>query len=223
MAGDVKRRYDGSRRLAATRATRRAVVEAAQELFLAQGYPATTMAQIAERSQTPPATLYRLFGSKRGVLKELLDVAFGGDDEPVEFQHRPEIRAAFAETDPGTLLDALAHVLRQLMQRAGALQHLLATSAVVDPEAAEMLEVTRTQRHAGQSRIVEALARRDCLRPDLSQTEAADIIYTMMSPEVFRILTAERGWSEDDYESWLARTLRNQLLPAPLPTPPPAK
>ena len=33
-----------------------------------------------------------------------------------------------------------------------------------------------------------------------------------MSPEVFRILTVERGWSEDEYEAWLAPTLRTQLL-----------
>lgn len=210
---DVKRQYDGSRRHEATQATRREVAQAARRLFLDQGYPATTMAEISKASGTPPATVYRLFGSKRRILKEVLDVTLGGDDEPVDYQSRPEVQAALAAEDPGAMLDAFAHLLRGLMHRAGALQHVLATSAVVDEEAAEMLEVTRRQRHTGQSRIVRALSRRMALRAGLTQSEAADVVYAVMSPEVFRILTVERGWSEEAYEAWLARTLRTQLLP----------
>lgn len=213
---DVKRPYDGSRRQAATRATKREVVAAARRLFLDQGYPATTIAEIAEASGTPPATVYRLFGSKRGILKEVLDVTLGGDDEPVDYQHRPEVQAALAAEDPGTMLDSFAQLLRSVMHRAGALQHVLATSAVVDEEAADMLEVIRRQRHTGQARIVRALARRKALRAGLTQVKAADIVYAVMSPEVFRILTVERGWSEDEYQAWLAGTLRTQLLPPEL-------
>ncbi len=208
----VKRAYDGSRREAATRATKRAVVEAAGRLFLEFGYPATTMAEIAKDSGVPPATIYRLFRSKRGILKAVFDVAFAGDDEAIEFQHRPEVQEAFAEAAPGEMLDAFAHVLRGVLQRSGALQHVLATSATVDDEAAEMLEITRRQRHQGQSRIVRELVRRKALRQGLARAAAADIIYTVMSPEVYRILTVERGWNEDTYEQWLARTLRTQLL-----------
>lgn len=75
-----------------------------------------------------------------------------------------------------------------------------------------MLETTRSQRHRGQARIVRELARRKALRPGLTQEEAADIGYAVMSPEVYRILTIERGWSEDGYQAWLAHTLRTLLL-----------
>lgn len=190
------------------------MIDAARRLFLRLGYPATTMAQIADDSGVPPATVYRLFGSKRGILKAVLDVAFGGDDEAIEFQHRPEVQAAFAAEDARAMLDGFARVLRDLMHRAGGLQHVLATSAAVDEEAAEMLETTRRQRHQGQSRIVRELARRKALRAGLTQKAAGDIIYTVMSPEVYRLLTVERGWNEDDYEAWLARTLRTQMLDA---------
>lgn len=209
---DVKRPYDASRRQEATRATKREVVAAARRLFLELGYPATTMARIADESGVPPATMYRLFGSKRAILKEVLDVSFGGDDEPIEFQHRPEVRAAFAEQDPAATLDAFADLHVYVMKRAAALQHVLATSAVVDDEAAEMLEVTREQRHTGQGRIVRDLARRKALHPGLTQAVATDIVYTLMSPEVYRILTVERGWTEQAYRAWLASSLRAQLL-----------
>jgi AcrR family transcriptional regulator len=212
MGERVKRQYDSSRRLAATRATKAHVVAVATELFIDHGYPATTISQIAQRSDTPEATLYRLFGSKRGVLKEVLDVAIGGDDEPIEYQNRPKVQAAFAAGDPGELLDAFAHLTRQVLRRSAALQNVLLSSAGVDAEAAEMLAVTRRQRHTGQSRIVRALVRSGHLRKGLAPAAVADIVYALMSPEVFHILTVERGWSEARYERWLAAILRTQLL-----------
>ena len=195
-----------------TRATKADVVAAARELFVAQGYPSTTVAQIAERSRTPPSTVYRLFGSKRGILKDVLDVTLGGDDQPVEFQHRPEVQDAFAAQDAGAMLDAFAHIACGVLHRSAALQAVLAESAAGDPEAAEMLEITRRQRHVGQSRIVHALADAGALRRKLRPADAADIVYTLMSPEVFRCLTVERGWTEAAYERWLSETLRAQLL-----------
>lgn len=213
MAGAVKKRtYDNSRRLAQTRATRVDVIAAAQRLFEEHGYPATTIETIAETSGTPIATVYRLFGSKRGILSAVLDVAFGGDDEPVAFHHRPAVRAALAETDPSALVDTFARICRELLDRSAALQHLLTSAAAVDDEAAQQLAVTREQRHIGQSRIARALAERDALADELTEADAADVIYALMSPEVHRILTVERGWRPDRYERWLATALRAQLL-----------
>jgi AcrR family transcriptional regulator len=212
MAEHVKRRYDSSRRHAATRATKAHVVDVATGLFVDQGYPATTISQIAKESGTPEATLYRLFGSKRGVLKEVLDVAIGGDDEPVEYQHRPAVQAAFAAEDPGELIDAFAHLTRAVLHRSAPLQNVLLSSAGVDAEAAEMLALTRQQRRTGQSRIVRALARGGHLRAGLTPAAAADIVYAVMSPEVFHILTIERRWSDARYERWLAEMLKAQLL-----------
>jgi hypothetical protein len=110
-----------------------------------------------------------------------------------------------------------------MLRRAAAVQNVLLGSADVDPEAAEMLAITRRQRHTGQSRIVRALARSGRLRRDLRPAAAADIVYALMSPELYRIFTVERGWSEERYERWLATSLRTQLLdtrPPPQPTPP---
>lgn len=215
MSEDVKRRrYDNSRRQALTRATRAGVISAARQLFVERGYPTTTIDAIADASGTPPATVYRLFGSKRGILSAVLDVAFGGDDEPVAFQDRPAVQAALTERDPGAQLDGFAHICRELLDRSAPIQHVLASAATVDAEAADLLEITRRQRHAGQSRIVRALANHDALAGGLAEPEAADIVYTLMSPEVHRILTSERGWSPDRYEKWVATALRALLLPS---------
>ena len=212
MAEPVKRRYDNSRRQAQVRATRRKVIEAATRLFTEHGYPATTIDAIAEAADTPLPTLYRLFGSKRALLAAVLDTAFGGDDQPVAFADRPAVRAARAEADPVKMVTGFARIVREFMERSSAIQHVLATAAQIDAEAAELLAEIRRQRHIGQSRIVTALQARGVLDPDLDTSEAADIVYALLSPDVHRILTVERRWDADRYERWVARSL-SSLLP----------
>ncbi len=211
MMEAVKRRYDNSRRLAQVRATRLKVIEAAKRLFTEQGYPATTIEAIAEAADVPLPTVYRLIGSKRALLAAVLDVSFGGDDEPVAFGDRPAVRAARGETDPAKMVTAFARIAREFMDRSSAIQHVLATAAQVDAEAAELLAETRRQRHIGQSRIAAALDAIGALDPGLAKSEAADVIYALLSPEVHRILTVERGWPADRYERWIARSLSTLL------------
>jgi AcrR family transcriptional regulator len=210
--GASRRRYDGSRRQAQLMATRVRVTDAAKTLFIDQGYPATTIDAISAASEVPLPTLYRLFGSKRGVLKAVFDTAFGGDDEPVAFVNRPQVQAALAEPDADDLLDRFARIARELMDRSAAIQHVLATAATVDAEAAELLEEIRRQRHVGQSRIVAAVIARDALDPSLTTSDAEDTLFALLSPELHRILTVERGWSADHYETWLAWSMKALLL-----------
>ena len=207
MAESVKRRYDNSRRQAQARATRLKVIEAARRLFTEHGYPATTIEAIAEAADVPLPTLYRLFGSKRALLATVLDTSFGGDDQPIAFANRPAVRAALAEPDPVAMVNAFARIVREFMDRSSAIQHVLATAAQVDADAAGLLAEIRRQRHTGQSRIVAALEASGALDPSLDTSEAADIAYALLSPEVHRILTVERGWPADRYERWIARSL----------------
>lgn len=215
MTEAVKRRYDNSRRQAQTRATRLRVIEVAQRLFTQHGYLATTIEAIAEAADTPLPTLYRLFGSKRALLAAVLDTAFGGDDQPIAFADRPAVRAARAEADPVEMVAAFARIAREFMERSAAILYVLATAAQVDPDAAELLAEIRRQRHTGQSRIVAALRARGALDPGLDVSEAADMVYALLSPDVHRILTVERGWPADRYERWIARSL-TALLPGGL-------
>jgi AcrR family transcriptional regulator len=207
MTAPVKRPYDNSRRQAQVRATRLRIIEAAKALFIADGYPATTLEAIADAADTSLPTLYRLFSSKPTLLKAVLDVSFGGDDQPVAFADRPDVQIARSETDPRALITAFARIGRGFMERSSAIMRVLATAAAVDPDAAQLMEEIRRQRHTGQSRIVAALSALDALDPSLEISEAADITYAVLSPEVHHILTAERGWTPEQYEQWLVRSL----------------
>jgi len=213
MPRAVKRPYDNTRRQAQVRATRLRVIEAAKALFIEHGYPATTLEVTAAAADTSLPTLYRLFPSKRALLKAVLDVSLGGDDQPVAFGDRPEAQAARDEPDPVALVRAFARIGREFMERSSAIMHVLATAAQVDSDAAQLMEQIRRQRRTGQSRIVAALSARDALDPELEFSEAVDITYVAMSPDVHRILTVECGWTNERYEQWLVRSLRALLRP----------
>jgi AcrR family transcriptional regulator len=215
MTEPVKRRYDNSRREAQARATKTKVVDAARELLAGQGYTSTTIEAIAAASDTPIATVYRLFGSKIGILTAVLEVSFVGDDHPVPLHDREGVKAAAAQTDPRTLLASFAQVARDVLGRSGRLHQVLRTAAAADPEAAALAAEIDKQRFDGQSRVARLLDQLGALADGINRRTAADVIYTLMSPDVHRLLTEERHWSADRYEQWLADALCVLLLRDP--------
>jgi AcrR family transcriptional regulator len=95
---------DGGRGQARTRLARGAVVQAARTLFLERGYGTTTIEAISALADVPAATVYRLFSSKRGILKALLDVSIVGDDEALPMAERPHVRTLLGDPDPSVQL-----------------------------------------------------------------------------------------------------------------------
>src|SRR5215472_17397628 len=102
---------------ARTRLARTAVIAAARALFVVRGYPATTIEAISDQSDVPPATVYRLFSSKLGILVELIDVSIAGDDDAVALPDRPHVRALLADEDPRRKLAGFAAITRGIMER----------------------------------------------------------------------------------------------------------
>ena len=62
-------------------------------------------------------------------------------------------------------------------------------------------------------RLVAWVAEKGPLRADLTPAEAADVVWTLTSADVHRLLTADRGWTGELYERWLGDTLVATLLP----------
>jgi AcrR family transcriptional regulator len=221
MATDVKRRPpdDGKDRQARTRLARKAVVEAARAHFLERGYAGTTIEAISDLSDVPPATVYRLFSSKLGILKALLDASIAGDDEAVALEDRLHVRALLTDRDPRNQLSGLARTVRGIMSRAEPLHRILVSAAGSDPDAAALLAELLRQRQHGHAQIARSLARAGALRPELAERDADDIMHAVTSPEVYRLLVCDRDWPPERYEQWLREILINQLLPSPATEP----
>jgi AcrR family transcriptional regulator len=209
---DERPLQQGPPRQSRTRRTRAAVVEAARTLFVERGYSGTTIEAISAHADTPQATVYRLFNSKLGILKAVLDVSIGGDDQAVAMVDRPQVQTLLSDRDPCHQLAGLAELLRQVMARAAPVHRILAEAARSDPAAASLLAEIARQRQDGQRRIARSLALSGALRPGLRERDAADIIHALASPEVYGLLVFDRGWTGERYGKWLRTILVDQLL-----------
>jgi AcrR family transcriptional regulator len=208
------RPYDLSRRAERTRATRRAVVAAAHQLFLERGFADTTVDAISDTSEVPIATVYRLFKTKTAILKQVIDEAVVGDDAPVPLGDRSVVRDAQAADDPLAMTAAFAHVARQVFDNTADLRLVLRVAAALDTEAAALQASIEEQRRIGQARAARALADKGFLAPGMKESEARDIVYALMSIDTYRILRLEQRWSGARYERWLANALY-RLIVAP--------
>ena len=208
MADDTSRAPQARTRLA-----RRAVLDAARTLFLERGYGATTIDGISSASEIPQATIYRLFSSKNGILKALVDTSVAGDDEPVPVAERSHVRPLLGATRPEDSLARLAAISVDINTRTAPIYRILVSAASSDTDAAAILDELTRQRQEGQGRVATALARAKALRTGLRVRDAGDVIHALASPELYHLLVIDRAWSPQRYERWLAETLAGQLLP----------
>ena len=130
------RRYHSPARTAAALETRSRIVAAARDLFVENGYPATTIAAIASRAEVAPDTVYATFGGKLAVLKATMDVVVGGDERDVKVLDRTGPQAMRAETDQRRQIAMFAAGLTQQLERIAPVDAILRGAAAVDPAAA---------------------------------------------------------------------------------------
>jgi AcrR family transcriptional regulator len=207
-----RRRYDSPRRREQAEATRRDILAAAQRLFEAHGYAATTMAAIAAEAGVALKTVYVAFETKSGLLRALWHLLLRGDRDDLPVGEQPWFQEVMDEPDPERQLRMTARNSRQVKQRAGALMEILRGAAPTDPDIATLWDRIQTDFHANQRAIVESLHEKGALRPDLDVGSAADILWTLNHPNVWQLLVGERGWTADRFEDWLADALCSQLL-----------
>jgi AcrR family transcriptional regulator len=201
----------GRRELKA-RATRHRILDAAEALFIRDGYAATAIAAIAAAADVAVQTVYAVFGTKRAILAELLAARTVGDDDSAALSDRADWRAMEDETNPRRQLAALAAIATRVGGRIAGLYEVMAGAAGSDPEIAAMYRQRQQARYHDQRRVTELLAGRGALRPGLSAPRAADIIWAIANPRTQYALVAERQWSAAEYESWLADLLAASLL-----------
>ena len=210
----AKRGYASPVRDHQARATRRAVVDAAAELFIGQGYAATTMDAIAEAAGVSRKTVFASGGSKFTLLKDAFDWSLVGDDEPIPMADRPPVRRIIATSDPAEAVRLWAAMITDTATRAAPIAAVLSAAAHVDAEAAELLRVADEHRHEGARAFVAHLAAIGGLRTGLTRAGAADLCWLAMDPVPFLRLVMERGWSPARYRRWLTAAVSRELLGA---------
>ena len=206
MSTHTRRSYHAPRRQQHAEATRQAILQAARKLFAHQGYQATTLQAIAQEAGVAVQTLYAVFGSKAAILSAL--VKSTGADEEI----RALARAAFAEPVPRDQLRLAARVIRSILERDADILELLWQAGGGDPDLAAAWRQSHRQQLARQGELLAVLAQKGALKPSLTLETATEIHWALSSPEVYRLLVRERGWTPQRYEDWLAESAMTLLL-----------
>ncbi len=209
------RRYDSPRRREQAAATRLEILDAAERLFVRDGYAATTMAAIAREARVALKTVYVAFETKSGLLRTLWNHRLRAGQEDVPVGQLEIYRAVLDEPDPERQLRLNARNSRAGKERVGALADVIRQAAPGDPDIAALWERIGTEYHANQRVIVASLADKRALRDELDIEQGADILWTINHPTVWQLLVRERGWTPDQYERWAGDLARAQLLGPP--------
>lgn len=204
-AAETTRRYDSPIRARRAQETRDAVMAAAAELFTTRGWAATGMRDVAKAAGVATETVYSHFSSKRVLLQSVIDVAVGGDPQPVAVAQRDEF-TALGRGPRAERLARAAALIRAINERTAPYAQVIREAAPGDPAIAEVLDATR----ARQRQDVEAgLALLVGRAPTALET---DELWALLSPELYLLLVHTTGWAPDAYEAWMA-TLLERTVP----------
>ncbi|MDT0266732.1 helix-turn-helix domain-containing protein [Streptomyces sp. DSM 44915] len=208
-AGQHAKRPD--KRAERARRTRERIVTAARDLFVARGYGATSLQEVADRAGVAVQTVYFVFRNKRALFKDVVDTSIAGDAEPVATMDRDWFRTACAEPTAAGQLRAHVRGVRDILGRVAPIMPLIAAAAATDPEIAAEWPTDPDPRYTVQHAAAQALTGKPDVRPDIDTTRAADLLYGLLSPELYLVLVRDRGWSPDTWEAWARTTLTTQL------------
>jgi AcrR family transcriptional regulator len=209
-SGRAGRPYQSPRRARAAAETRAAILAAAMRLFLERGYGRVTIADIAGAAATAVPTVYASTGGKSAILAALID----------QSERDPVVEATFAairqSRTPQEAIEATAHGVRVDNERYHDLIQVMVTAATLDDTATATLVASDRRYRQALARTADRLRELGALRPGMTPERAVDILWFHLGHEAWHLLVADRGWSWDDAEAWLAEQASAALLdPAP--------
>ncbi|TWD83564.1 TetR family transcriptional regulator [Kribbella amoyensis] len=198
-----------------SRLTRARILDAAAELFVRDGYGATSLQDIAGAAGVAVQTIYYGFGNKQTVLKQVVDRTIAGDDEPVATLDRPWFQEVLAT---GT---AAEHVRRHVqgtqavLERVAPITKMLEAAGASDAGIANLWPHEQDPRLTVQRAAAESLLGKPGARSDLTTERAADILFGLLSTEFYLLMVGDRGWDPKDWAAWVTDLLLPQLCTPP--------
>ncbi len=186
--------------------TEQRIVTAATELFLADGYVATTLEAVAKRAQVGARTVYLRFGTKVALFKRVVDVAIVGDTEPVDVLGRDWMQAALTAPTAAERIAASAAAGRQVMERTGALFGVAQQAAAIEPLIAAFWQQGREQHRHANVVVWTRMAEDGLLDPRVDLDWLIDTATILAAAETYLLITRLTDWDLDTYQDWLATT-----------------
>jgi AcrR family transcriptional regulator len=210
-----KRRYHSPRRVEQAAATRHAVLTAAKDLFVSNGYTATTVADIAERARVSLDTVYATVGRKPALLRELVETAISGNERAIPAEQREYVARIRTATTARDKITIYAHAITGIQQRMAPVFLALRDAATTDHDCGALWAEIAERRATNMRRFATDLRSTGELRDDLTNEDVADIIWSMNAAEYWVLLVHERGWNAERFTGWLIDAWTRLLLRSP--------
>jgi AcrR family transcriptional regulator len=202
----ARRTYHSPARQRQAEQTRRNILDAARSLFAQRGYAGTTLEAIAAAAGLSPKTVVAGFGSKRGILAEVLDPTSLGS------RHGEVLERLRAAPDPRARLALVARLTRDVYREGVTEFELLRGAGGVAPELAGPAAAVERRRRQQQVGLVGLLRQQGALRADRTDEEITDELWALTSFDLYRLLVLQSGWAPERYEAWLSEVLVERLL-----------
>jgi AcrR family transcriptional regulator len=190
--------------------TRQRIAAAAERRFLTDGYAATTVAMVAADAGVAVDTVYKSFAGKAGLVRAIWQRALEGQG-PVPAEQRSDALQG-SESDPRAVLAGWGALTAEIAPRAAPILLLIRDAAATDVEVLAL----RAEVDAGRMRRMVANARRlharGHLRPGMTVAQAADVLWTFTSAELYELLVIRRRWSPARYGRFVADAMDGALL-----------
>lgn len=178
------------------------IADAAQRLFAAAGYGATSMDAIAREAGVANRTVYTAFGAKREILSVICERWLE------RAEARPLARTVLAEPDPAERIRGAARWLTQLYSTDFDVVLILDSALDEDAETRDLLR----SKLRGRNRVMDQLVKSVESQLTIDLADAQSIYRAYAASGVYGELVVSSGWSPARFEQWLAKTLLAQLL-----------
>ncbi len=210
-----KRVYHSPRRAEQAAATRRAVLDASRELFIAHGYAATTVAEIAVRARVSVDTVYAAVGRKPALLRELVETAISGTAQAIPAEQRDYVARIGAAPNVRDKITIYAQAITEIQRRMAPVFLALRDAASTDQDCAMLWAEIAARRARNMLLFAAELRSTGAVREDLTNQEVADIIWSMNAAEYWVLLVYERSWTAEQFCDWIIDAWTRLLLSNP--------
>jgi AcrR family transcriptional regulator len=220
MVKDVK-----SLREARVADTEERILAAARELFVRDGYAATTLTAVADAARVAHRTVYVRFGTKADLLKRVVDVAVVGDTKDVDLQSRDWYQATLTAPTAGERIELLADGVAALMARAGDVFAVAQQAEPLEPVIAAAARAGRAATRDSMRSFCTALSDDGLLPAGADLDWLCDTAGVLGHASTYLLIRETRGWTTDQYRTWLRATWQRLIAAAATPDapePPPA-
>jgi AcrR family transcriptional regulator len=185
------------------RETRERMIAAATDAVLAQGYEATTMAEVARRAGVAVQTVYFTFHTKPALFLEVVMRLSAGGDAETPVMERAWVRDAREASTPARALALMVEHGTDIFRRLMPLWASIQAACAADRDFAARFADVVTARRNGMRALIGGLAAKGGLRAGVSADRATDSFFLLQSPQLLSLASGALGWSPERFKAWI--------------------